>query len=228
MAKGKKKKSKDSAVAKSYVLCAPGDRSCQGAHLPSVSVDIRPGFRYTSGTAVPPRTASARRARGCEENPKGHFTGRLTGGKPDAFCKAQSDPCGDPKNPRTGCPVQLVFIEGAPNLRFCEKPGEPGYLVPVDSPEHAEKIARKACEKWPNKPKASVSWPPGFFQKNAAGLVVEPARKAHPKSPWGSPGLGAVAVDQKPFGSALWLAGGTALGFLLWRFMQKPLEPTQT
>jgi hypothetical protein len=85
--------------------------------------------------------------------------------------------------------VQLVFINGQPNLRFCETLKKPGYLVPVNSPEEADALARKACAAWPNKLKKTVEWPGEFFQKNAPG-IVESAREAHPKSPWGTPGLG--------------------------------------
>lgn len=215
MAKRAKKKSSDSALgAKSFRLCEPGDRECgnadtfpHGAILPSVNVNLRPGFRYTTGTAVPNRTAKERRAHGCEEEPKGKFTGRLKNGKPSSFCKAFSAPCGDPATPRAGCPVQLTFIDGKPNLRFCIKPGEPGFLVPVATPEEADSLARKACASWPNKPKAQVQWPNDFFKKHAPHLV-EQAQRAHPKSPWGTPGLG----EMPKRGNPMWLAAGVALG----------------
>jgi hypothetical protein len=193
--------------ARPFRLCAPGDNACgntdtfpHGAILPPVNVNVRPGFHYTTGTAIPKRSADDRRAHDCEETSKGKFTGRLKNGKPSSFCKAFSAPCGDPKKPRAGCPVQLTFIDGKPNLRFCNKPGEPGYLVPVSSPAEADRLAREACDKWPNKPKAAVKWPVKFFEKHAPQLI-ETARHAHPQSPWGVPGLGGIELQPSDYSS---------------------------
>jgi hypothetical protein len=217
--KGRQKTVESALGAKPFKLCAPGDRECgtfmngpHGALLPPVNVNLRPGFHYTTGTAIPKRSAKERRAVDCEETPKGTFTGRLKNGKPSGYCKAFSAPCGDPKKPRAGCPVQLTFIDGKPNLRFCVKPGEPGYLVPVRTPEEADALARKACENWPNKPKATVKWPTDFFGKNAPDLV-DTARRAHPTSPWGMPGLGDIERASKRPNPA-WLAAGVAMGVM--------------
>jgi len=59
----------------------------------------------------------------------------------------RSEPC---KTDRKGCPVQLFFRESVPYVRFCQKAGsgEPGWVVPAKSPEHARKLAAKACSAW--------------------------------------------------------------------------------
>lgn len=51
---------------------------------------------------------------------------------------------------RKGCPVQLVFQNGQPHLRFCKKAGsgKPGHLVPVSSADEAQRLAADACKCW--------------------------------------------------------------------------------
>ena len=202
---------KKGKLGQPFKLCAPGDKACSrdGAPLPSVGFRVAPSFRYTTLTAQPPRTAADRRARGCEESPPGKFTGRLKNGVPDNYCGATSPPCGSAKEMRSSCPVQLMYLEGKPALRFCVRPQAPGFVVPVQSPEQAEAIARRACAKWPNKiPKI---WPENFFEKNAPE-IVSAARTALPKGNWGTPGLG--EMRQRNGGglgvAAVLIAGGVA------------------
>lgn len=49
---------------------------------------------------------------------------------------------------RQSCPVQLVFVEGVPHLRFCYATGKPGPLVRATSPADAQKIAESTCACW--------------------------------------------------------------------------------
>ena len=178
----RRSKTPRSQIAPSFTF---GERS-----VPSVGIYVPPGFNYTTPSAHPPRTAKERRAYGCEEIGK-KFTGRLKDGRPDTFCKITSTPCGSKNSPRASCPVQLVWVRGKPNLRFCKEPAEPGYLVPVDNPSQAQAYARKACKDWPHKPKLRAEWPKDFFGKKAS-FVVDDAEKAYPRTPYGEPGLGRV------------------------------------
>jgi hypothetical protein len=102
----------------------------------------------------------------------------------------KSGPCGVD---RQTCPVQMVFKEGQPTLRFCRtqpkrgqvsranewRPGkdgemelkprkrdksefsvppeQPGFTIPVNSADEAQRVARAACLCWKNSPK-------GFFE----------------------------------------------------------------
>jgi len=194
-----------------------------GMALPTIHVaGPRSDFRYTSPSAIPPRSAEARRAHGCETRTyakgKKKFTGLLDeehGGMPDTFCKATSAPCGD----RQSCPVQLVWIKGAPHLRFCVTQGKPGHVVGVTSPEAAQKLADEACHDWP-KPKKKVNWPKGFFQKHAPTVVAR-AAKTRPRSPWGSPGLGAAPRARSSSGIGL-LLGTFVAGVVIARAMRTP------
>lgn len=198
---------KQKKLSGGYKLCAPGDKSCKGAPLPSVSFKMDSEFSYTTLTARPPRSAADRRKHGCAEPSPGKFTGLLKDGTPDNYCGVTSPPCGTLKEARSSCPVQLTFVDGKPNLRFCIKPGTPGYLVPVKSPEHAEEIARRACADWPNK--MAKVWPDEFFKKKAP-FIVEEAERSYPKSPWGVPGLGETLQRTNP----AWLAAGIAMGVM--------------
>jgi len=203
MAKGTGvKKIKGSA---SFPICLgsePGTCRPGMIKLRKVTVTPRPGFNYTTPSAIPKRSPDMKRQFmckpgdtpgvdcGCEEKPgkKGTFTGRvfpLKAGITDSFCK-KADPC---SSARVACPVQAIWIGGKPFLRFCTEMKKPGYVVPAPSVREAQKLARKACAKWPNKPKIKVEWPKGFFEKNAPDMV-EMARKGRPDSPWGTPGLG--------------------------------------
>jgi hypothetical protein len=185
VAKKKKKKKKAKELAPPLWLT---DHS-----MPKVGIHFREGFDYTTPSAHPPRTAQDRRNYGCEESNK-RFTGRLKDGRLDSYCKITSPPCED----RAGCPVQLVWVKGKPHLRFCIEPKKPGFLVPVGSPEEADKLSRKACRAWPRQPEGKKGWPKGYFEKNAPE-IVEAARAGYPESPWGTPGLGADRPDDLPW-----------------------------
>lgn len=107
----------------------------------------------------------------------------------DTRCKGTyTKPCGD----RASCPVQLVWLDGKPNLRFCDTQGQPGNLVPVKDVDEAVAYANKACEAWPVKMRGSNIWPKDFWEKNAPD-VIRDARGAYPKGGpggGGQPGLG--------------------------------------
>ena len=64
---------------------------------------------------------------------------------------AGSKPC---QFPRKTCPVQLVFRDGEVKLRFCKGVDQPGYLVPVSSPEEALALSQAACAEWAEDAKA--------------------------------------------------------------------------
>jgi hypothetical protein len=96
------------------------------------------------------------------------FDGKAVDPVRDWSCGPSNKPC---KGKRKTCPVQFVWRDGKPNLRFCKtlitfKPkkredGEkvdvkrivspiavPGWLVPVKSAQEAAKLAKEACERW--------------------------------------------------------------------------------
>ena len=145
----------------------------------------------------------------------------------DAFCwGSDSKPCG---SARSTCPVQLVWVDGKPNLRFCKQLGEPGYLVPVKDVKEAMKISTDACAQWPYKlgtvektegdEGEGGGWDPEFFDRNAPEILKK-AKKAYPKRG----GLGQVAPAQRRpqgLGSPLWLMGGAALGLLASGLMRR-------
>jgi hypothetical protein len=207
----------------SYPICLadePGRCPPGAIKIRRATATARPGFRYTTPSTIPKRTPAERRGYmcrpgqtpgvdcGCEEKPgkKGQFTGRVhpvEAGIKDSFCK-KDDPCG---SARVACPVQAIWINGRPFLRFCNELKKPGWIIPAPSVKEAQKIARKACAKWPHKPKVKVEWPPKFFEKNAPEMV-KMARKAVPDSPWKAPGLGqaptrAAVPPIVPIGSVL-------------------------
>lgn len=193
--------------------------------LPKIHVSRpRPGFRYTSPTAIPPRSAAERREHGCEETEyktkagkkASKFTGRIEAtGLPDPFCKNPTTPCGDPKAPRALCPVQLIWLRGKPHLRLCVEPGAPGHTVPVKSPSEAQRLAEEACKGWPKRPTTTaIEWPKRYFEKHAPELVTR-AKRARPKSPWG-PGLGEPPRTGAG-GFLAALAAGTVVGIALLR-----------
>jgi hypothetical protein len=51
---------------------------------------------------------------------------------------------------RTTCPVQLIYKDGQPMLRFCTKAGNrrPGHVIPVNDAMEAQRIAAAACQCW--------------------------------------------------------------------------------
>jgi hypothetical protein len=118
----------------------------------------------------------------------------------DAFCAgSNSDPCG---SPRATCPVQLVWVEGKPNLRFCKVQGEPGYMVPVKDVSEAMRVSDEACENWPYKlgiveradgSESEGGWDPEFFDRNAPQIRSQ-AQRSYPEKE----GLGAAWDWSKP------------------------------
>lgn len=63
----------------------------------------------------------------------------------------QAQPCAsagrskDGKKTRSTCPVQLIFKNGQPKLRFCATQKQPGRVIPVDSAEEAQRISSELC-----------------------------------------------------------------------------------
>ena len=118
-------------------------------------------------------------------------------------------PCGEEK---ARCPVQLIWIKGVPNLRFCIEPKKPGYIVPVKDPDKAQRLSTRACRQWkdelgtkphPTKEGKTVpDWPKRFFDRNYP-KIKKMAVEAHPmltgqETPWG-PGLGEQERSPLPF-----------------------------
>lgn len=107
----------------------------------------------------------------------------------DSFCAGEDkEPCAVP---RRTCPVQLVWINGKPNLRFCKSVKAPGHLVPVKNVKDAMELSAKACELWPYKlgvvessdgsDDAESGWDDMFFDRNAPE-VIQRASEAYPKT----------------------------------------------
>jgi hypothetical protein len=97
----------------------------------------------------------------------------------DWSCGPKGKPCG---TSRKTCPVQFVWREGKPHLRFCKTrmtedglpapaPG-PGWLVPMKTAAAASKLAKEACARW--------SAPKYAFDEDDE--VVKLAREAFPES----------------------------------------------
>jgi len=161
-----------------------------------------------------------------EHKPDKKFNGRRCRSGPreackdtvyDSFCAGtNSDPCG---SPRATCPVQLVWVDGKPNLRFCREQGKPGYLVPVTDVREAMRVSDAACAKWPYKlgvvdradgTEGEGGWDPDFFDTNAPEVLTA-AKAAYPDRG----GLGGVSrrARQRPPNPA-WLAAGIAMGVM--------------
>jgi hypothetical protein len=100
-------------------------------------------------------------------------SGRCSDGSeptPNRSCGSRSKPC---SSVRQTCPVQFVFKNGEPHLRFCGERGKPAPLVKVEDPLQAQKLAQEACDEWnattlrygdiPGKGKVGI---PGLYTKN--------------------------------------------------------------
>lgn len=90
---------------------------------------------------------------------------------PAELCGKTAKPC---SSSRKTCPVQLVYRQGRPHLRFCLKAGnnKPGWLVPVQSPSAAMELAKEACEQWAANKRR-------FTEKNAAAIKAKAARAGY-------------------------------------------------
>ncbi|MGL4258001.1 MAG: hypothetical protein ACRCSL_16830 [Microbacterium sp.] len=60
-------------------------------------------------------------------------------------CGSRGKPC---SSVRQTCPVQFVFKNGDPYLRFCGERGKPAPLVKVENPTQAQALAQEACAEW--------------------------------------------------------------------------------
>lgn len=175
-----------------------------------------------------------------EHSPEKKFNGKRCRSGPreackdavyDAFCAGtNSDPCG---SPRATCPVQLVWVNGKPNLRFCREQGKPGYLVPAPDVKEAMRISDAACEKWPYKlgvveradgTESDAGWDPEFFDKHAPE-VLDVSKAAYPDRG----GLGGVPRRRRlgrP--NPAWLAAGLAMGVMAAVLLRNRQEPVQS
>jgi hypothetical protein len=148
----------------------------------------------------------------------------------DSFCAgSNSDPCG---SPRATCPVQLVWIDGKPNLRFCKEQGKPGYMVPVPDVKEAMRVSEAACAKWPYKlgvteradgSEGEGGWDPEFFDKNAPD-ILKTSSTAYPDKG----GLGGVRRPRKQRGNPAWLAAGVAMGVMAAVLLKNRQEPVKS
>ena len=229
----KKKKVKLMQGAASYHICVAGQKCPTEKTIKIKRADpaVRPGFSYTSPSAVPKRGAKEKRNYGCKPgqepgvdcgceekiivskktgNKRKDFTGRLLPLRnKESFCKS-SPPC---SSDRITCPVQAIWIKGKPHLRFCVEKNRPGWIIPATSVKTAQHEAAKYCKDWPFQ--EEFEWPENFFKENAPDLV-EKAKKRFPESSFG-PGLGQVPGSS----SAAPLAIFTALGALVVALFRK-------
>jgi len=186
-------------------------------------------FKTDEGTSCSPTQKEAENAANGRDifvKIEKSFTGsRCSSGKPncdeseliyDERCKTPGKPCA---SDRATCPVQLVWVKGKPNLRFCTEKKKPGYLVPVTDVPSAMKLSAEACSKWPyqlgvqDKTEGSEEegWDASFFDKNAKN-IPKLAKAAYPKSK----GLGEADFGR----SALWLLGGATFAFIAAKMMK--------
>jgi hypothetical protein len=145
--------------------------------LPSMKnmAERRKGFRYTSPSTLPKRSAAEKAEHGCVRK---FLPVKVKKGPPRSEWKFTGDYCSEWENPkepdkrkrvckkgknlpdpyckgvskpcdaRASCPVQLIFLRGVPHLRFCQVRGEKGYTIPISSPEEGQERAAQACENW--------------------------------------------------------------------------------
>jgi hypothetical protein len=97
--------------------------------------------------------ASPRMFLDCGSPKKGcKITRRPAGAKianfPGFHYTTRARPCGETKEMRKTCPVQLFYKRGQPMLRFCHKTKTAGRTLSVDSPQQAQRIASAACKCW--------------------------------------------------------------------------------
>lgn len=145
----------------------------------------------------------------------------------DPDCKGSNDPCA---SDRSTCPVQLVWVNGRPNLRFCKTKKKPGYLVPVKSVSEAMRISDEACKKWPYQLSAqsvgsgeeSEAWDETFFERNAPE-IPEAARAAYPASG----GLGGVRARARRGGLG-WFLAALAAGVGVGMVLRRPAQGATT
>ncbi|MCP4243508.1 MAG: hypothetical protein GY772_23380 [bacterium] len=157
-------------------------RFCFPIHRPTNKSGVGNKCYATQAEAKRQHATAGKEARGAvAEKADTRFTGYLEDGSYDTRCKESiGKPCSD----RVSCPVQLVWVDGKPNLRFCNEQGEPGNLVGVTDPAQATAYAKDACKDWPNKVKAVNTWPDKFWE-NKAPQVIKDAKRSWPK---GGPG----------------------------------------
>jgi hypothetical protein len=167
------------------------------------SKDVRLPFRCPPGARARKVGAGATGASSCVVEvaprsqkpfrcPTGTTPGTVGKGKAEKrVCEKPVEPvrdwsCGPSGNPcstaRKTCPVQFVWRDAKPNLRFCgtkltasgqpnPKPG-PGWLVPVASVQEAVKLSEEACERWSA----------NGYKLNDNDPLIARAKAAYPKS----------------------------------------------
>jgi hypothetical protein len=167
-------------------------------------------FTYTTPSARKQHSKAAQREMGCEwktkqyVSKKGKRRGQVVEKQvPADFSREECLDAATPCNTvRTLCPVQFVWKGGKPALRFCLKSGnkKPGWLVPVSSPQEAQRIANEACACWT---KSGPSHKSRKFLPSCPGAmaVIEKAQRAFPES-GGLGGRAAAQKHYKPLGAA--------------------------
>jgi len=168
-------------------------RFCFPIHRPNNKKGVGNKCYETRAEAERQHSAAGKKVRGeVAEKAEMRFTGYLKNGSYDTRCKESiGKPCSD----RASCPVQLVWVDGKPNLRFCNEQGEPGNLVGVTDPAQATAYAKDACKDWPNKVKAVNTWPDEFWKKKAP-QVIRDAKRSWPKG--GPAGGGRKGLGDAP------------------------------
>lgn len=105
----------------------------------TVSKDVALPYRCPPGSKGHVESGTCRTPEGQQVEPIRDWRCGPQDTKP---CQASS------KEGRRSCPVQLVWRDGSPYLRFCTETNKPGHLVAVDNPRDAQGLAARACAQW--------------------------------------------------------------------------------
>lgn len=137
-----------------------------------------PGYSYTSSSVYEQWDKAKKKAEGCRTAvttavvKKGKHAGKVVKKTinidPRPQCQVFSPPC---KQSRATCPVQLIWVNGQPNLRFCGQTNRRAPSVPVSSPAQANDLARSLCSCWNNgKDFAQCAMPEGAVLRGLGGI----------------------------------------------------------
>jgi hypothetical protein len=184
-------------------------------------------FTYTTPSARKQHSKAAQREMGCEWKTKQYVSkkGKRRGQVVEKQVPADfsREECLDAATPcataRTLCPVQFVWKGGKPALRFCLKSGnkKPGWLVPVSSPQEAQKLAEGACACWGKHGKRFSPSCPG------ARAIIDRAKEAFPAS--GGLGGRGDRTRQKNTGRLEHLTAAPVKSTMPWKSHVKPVLP---
>lgn len=79
---------------------------------------------------------------------------KIQEGVPGFSYTTQAKPCAAAGRSRTGkktrstCPVQLIYKNGQPYLRFCLAQKRPGKVIAVSSADEAQRVSAEVCKCW--------------------------------------------------------------------------------